>query len=104
MGLYSAKRLCTEKGMVTEKIYRDATEERIYNGQKVEAQPEKFSVVCVSSNNFNETEGFIDGAYLQYKVDRELYHKLKFGSKVLVTYDMSGNTKRPVSVELINEK
>lgn len=104
MGLYSAKRLCSEKGMVTEKIYREATEERIYNGQKVEAQPEKYMVVCVSSNVFNPEDGYIDGVYLQYKVDKVTYDKLKFGSKVLVTYDMSGNIKRAVSVELINDK
>lgn len=103
MGLYSEKRLCTEKGMVTEKIYRESTEERIYNGQKVDAQPEKYSVVCVSSNNFNDKDGFVDGAYLQYRVEKDLYDKLKFMSKVLVTYDMSGNTKRPVSVELFKD-
>ncbi len=104
MGLYSAKRLCSEKGMVLERIHREASEEKVYNGTTYPARPESYQVVCVSSGNFNKEDGYIDGAYLQYSVDKELYEKLVFGSKVLVSYDMSGNQRKAVSVELLNEK
>ena len=103
MGLYSAKRLCKEEGMVLEKIYREPTEEKIYNGQKIEAQPERFYVTCASSSNFDKDNGFNEGLYLQYKVDKELFEKLKFGTKVLVTCDVSGERPRAVSVELLEK-
>ena len=95
MGLFSSRRINTENGMVTE---------RIYDGVKYDAQPEKFIVVCVSSDHFNNEDGFVDGLYLQYPVTAELYQKLKFRDKVRVTYDMTGSNKKPISVELLNEK
>lgn len=104
MGLYSAKRLCSEPGMVCEKIHREATEEKIYNGQTYPARPESFMVVCVSSMKFNKEEGYVDGAYLQYPVEKELYDQLHYGSKVLVEYDMSGSQRKPLSVQLLNDK
>lgn len=91
-----------EEGVVLSKEFKKASEGfTASDGHVVPAQPDRYIVTVASSYQFTADMGFVNPAVLEYKVEKELFDKLKYGTKVLVLYEMSnGNTPKPLSLQL----
>ena len=97
-----------EKGIVISKKYVEAKEERTdLNGKVWPASEEKYVVEVIScdEDDFNEISGISNGTRAEYKVEKDVYDKVKFGMWANVKYTASqfGEklTIRPESFALI---
>lgn len=97
-----------EKGIVISKKYVEAKEERTdLNGKVWPASEEKYVVEVIScdEDDFNEINGISNGTRAEYKVEKDVYDKVKFGMWANVKYTASqfGEklTIRPESFALI---
>lgn len=99
----NVKRLIKEDGVVLEKIFKAATEEfRSQDGRLIAAQPDRYILKVVSGENFTKDIGFENSTVLEYKADKAVYDKVVAYSPVVVSYDLSSNGIKPVSVILKN--
>ena len=99
-----------EQGIVLSKIYREAKEEREYNGKKYDAAPEKYLVQVIScdEDDFDRVEGIPNGTIAEYEVTKEVYDKVKFGmwAKVKFTVTQFGERMliKPEFFALLDKK
>lgn len=100
----SIKRMIKEKGIVLEKIFKKATDAFTgSDGRPVPAKPDRYILKCISSEKFNEVDGFEDGTLLEYTVDKNTFDKAKFSTSVLVKYEVSNYGCKADSLELIQK-
>lgn len=98
------KRMIKEKGIVLEKILKKATDGFTgSDGRAVAPQPERYILKCISSEEFNEVDGFEQGTILEYKVDKNTFDKAKYQTSVLVKYEVSNYGCKADSLELIQK-
>lgn len=90
-----------EKGLVLEKIVRPAASEYVYNGQIVPASPERYFLVCISSCNFNNSDGFVGNTLLNYEVDKAMFDNIKYGANVNCQYTITNSGLYGAKVELV---
>lgn len=96
------KRLIVEEGIVISKIYKEATTAfENKDGKLVDAQPEKFIILCASGEKINSDTGIENALIQEYKVSREEFQNFKFLQKVQCRYDFSTYGPKPVSVSVI---
>ena len=101
----NVKRMIKEDGIVLEKIFKGATEEfKASDGRVVGAQPDRYILKCVSGEDFKTDAGFLNSTVLEYKVDRQVFDKVKAYSPVIVKYEVSNFGAKPVSAELKENK
>lgn len=95
----TTKRLIIEKGIVLSKIYKEATSAfENKEGKLVDAQPEKFIVLCASGEKIS-TDAGIDNALIQeYRVSREEFQNFKYLQPVECRYEFSTYGAKPISV------
>ena len=95
-----------EQGVVLSKEVKEATNEfKAKDGSVVPAQPKRFVVMVASSYDCNNETGLGKPTILDYKVDEELFNKIKYLSEVEVIYEMStSGTNKPISLNLIVNK
>ena len=91
-----------ESGIVIAKEFKKAMESFTgSDGRVVPAQPDRYVVTAVSSYEFSQEEGYKNPAILDYKVEKEVFEKIKFGTKVVVVYEMSNsNSPKPISLTI----
>lgn len=102
--LYASKRLLVENGIALSKEFKKAVESFVgSDGKRVEALPERYVVTVVSSYNFDAETGYSDMNVLTYKVTKEIFDSIKFGTRVKVTMEMNMNVSKisPVALEII---
>ena len=99
-----------QQGICVSKEYKEAKEERVFNGQTYPATPEKFIVKVVSCTPrlFSKETGMPKPVVLDYEIDKATYNKIKFETwmkaKVgftVVTYGKDVSLK-PEYFELLN--
>lgn len=91
-----------EEGIVVSKVHKDAMESfKSSSGEVVPAQPEKFVVKVISSYECTPDKGMSDPTILDYKVEKELFDKLKFGTKVRVKFNMSSASEKPKADSIV---
>lgn len=96
------KRLIVEDGIVISKIYKEATEAfENRDGKLIDAQPEKFIILCASGENINADTGIENALVQEYKVSREEFQNFKYLQKVQCKYDFSTYGPKPVSVSIL---
>ena len=96
------KRMISEKGMVLEKIFKKATDGFTgSDGRAVAPQPDRYILKCVSGEDFNAVDGYSQSTVLEYKVEKAIFDNVKFGSKVLVKYEVSNYGAKADSLELL---
>ena len=98
------KRPVMEKGIVLSKEFREKMESfKGSDGQLVPEQPDRYIVTVASSYDCSKENGMTQPQILQYKVDKDIYEKLNYLSKVEVVYELStSGTNKPVSLTPIN--
>lgn len=98
----SIRRLIVEDGIVISKIYKEATTSFTNrDGKEVEAQPERFIILCASGNKISTDTGIENALVQEYKVSREEFQNFKYLQKVQCTYEFSTYGPKPVSVSII---
>ena len=97
----NVKRMIKEDGIVLEKIFKPATAEfKSSSGEVVPAQPDRYILKCVSGEDFNEQNGFIQSTVLEYKTNEIVFDKARCYSPVLVKYEVSNYGAKAMEVEL----
>ena len=97
----NVKRMIKEKGVVLEKIFKEATGEfKSSDGRVVPAQPDRYILKCVSGEDFDKNVGFKQSTVLDYKADKSVYDKVVAYSPVTVRYEVSNFGAKAMSVEL----
>lgn len=97
----NVKRMIKEDGIVLEKIFKPATDAfKSSSGEFVSAQPDKYILKCVSGEEFNEQDGFIQSTVLEYKTNEMVFDKARVYSPVLVKYEVSNYGAKAMEVEL----
>lgn len=71
-----------QEGIIVSKEYREAKEERTFEGRIYPATPEKFIVKVVSctAQKFSIENGMSKPVFLDYEVSKEVYAKIKFNN------------------------
>ena len=101
----SVKRMIKEEGIVLEKIFKPATREfKTSSGEIISAQPDRYILKCVSGEDFNEQDGFLQSTILEYKTDEMVFDKARAYSPVIVRYEVSNYGAKANSVELKDVK
>lgn len=101
----NVKRMIKEEGIVLERILKPATNEfKGSDGRVVPAQPERYILKCVSGEEFNKVDGYMQSTVLEYKVEKAIYDKVVFGSTVVVKYEVSNYGAKADSVQLKDNK
>lgn len=96
------KRLIVEEGIVVSKIYKEATEAfENREGKLVDAQPEKFIILCASGEKISPDTGIENALVQEYKVSREEFQNFKYLQRVQCKYDFSTYGPKPVSVSIL---
>ncbi len=100
----NVKRPIVEKGIVLCKEFKKATEAfKAQDGSFVPEQPDRYIVKVASSYSITKDNGLEQANILDYKVDKDIFEKLQYLSKVEVMYEMSnGGTNKPLSLTPIN--
>ena len=101
----NTKRKIVEEGIVLSKEFKSATSEFINSdGRKVEAAPDRFIVTVASSCNCTDKLGLENVTVLNHKVDRTLFEKLNYLTKVKVSYNFTSYRLEPLSIELLSKQ
>lgn len=96
------RRLIVEDGIVISKIYKEATNSfENKEGKLVDAQPEKFIILCASGEKISSDTGIENALVQEYKVSREEFQNFKYLQKVQCKYEFSTYGPKPVSVSII---
>lgn len=97
----NVKRMIKEEGIVLERILKPATNEfKGSDGRVVPAQPERYILKCVSGEEFNKDDGYMQSTVLEYKVEKTIFDKVVFASPVVVKYEVSSFGAKANSVQL----
>ncbi len=90
----------SEKGIVLNKQFKKAMDAFTgSDGRKVDALPDRYVVTVASSFSVSKETGLEKPVILDYKVDKDMFDKLSYLSKVEVVYEMSNTgTNKPISV------
>lgn len=97
----NVKRMIKEDGVVLEKIFKGATNEfKGTDGRIVPAQPDRYMLRCVSGEDFNKADGFVQSTVLDYKTDKATFDKVNAYSPVCVKYEVSNFGAKADSVFL----
>jgi len=95
------KRIIKEDGIVLEKIKKDATQEfKSSDGRVVPAQPDRFILKVISGEKFTNEDGFAQSTVLDYKVEQNVFNKVKAYSPVVASYEISNYGAKAVGIEL----
>ena len=100
-----------EQGIVISKKINEARDagESFDGSRKWDARPEEYIVEVIScdEDDFNEKTGILNGTRAEYKVEKAIYDKVKFGdwAKVKYTASQFGEklTIKPESFALIEK-
>ena len=92
-----------ENGKVLNKEFKAAMDSfKGSDGSVVPAQPDRYVVKVISSYKFTKEEGYERPTILDYKVDKETFDRLTYGTDVQVVYEMStAGSNKPVSLSII---
>lgn len=97
----NVKRMIKEEGIVLERILKPATNEfKGSDGRVVPAQPERHILKCVSGEEFNKNDGYMQSTVLEYKVEKTIFDKVVFATPVVVKYEVSSFGAKANSVQL----
>ena len=99
------KRKIVEDGIVLSKEFKPATQEFTNSeGRKVEAAPDRYVVTVASGESISNDKGMENVTVLNYKVDREVFMKVCYLTKVKATYNFTSYRLEPVSIELLSKQ
>jgi hypothetical protein len=100
MAKENISRVCKEKGVVISKIFKKETNSFIdVTGKNVPAQPDRWFVRVVSSQDFSQENGFDKPAIMEFKITKEECDKFKYLSPVVVTFEFGTYGNKPLTVE-----
>lgn len=98
----TAKRIINgERGLVLSKMVVPARESMVINGRVLEAKEETFVVSIISSPEFDDKMGYVNGVIMYYPVEKTLFDKTNFGDIVSCKYEFSQYGTTPISYEIL---
>jgi len=98
----TAKRIINgERGLVLSKTIVPARESMVINGNVLEAKEETFVVSIISSPEFDDKMGYVNGVTMNYPIEKSLFDKTNFGDIVSCKYEFSQYGTTPISYEII---
>ena len=90
------KKTFKEKGIVLFREHKKATEAWTdSSGKAVAAQPERWVVGVICSENFNPVEGFVDRIMAEYRVPQKDFANFKYGTEIRAMFEMTSFGVRP---------
>lgn len=98
----TAKRIIRgERGLVLSKTIVPARESMVINGNVLEAKEETFVVSIISSPEFDDKMGYVNGVTMNYPVEKALFDKTNFGDIVSCEYEFSQYGTTPVTYSIV---